>query len=115
MYTTSRVRSGEEGVAASDMYRPKAKKPVSANDNRRVNVYSMGEFGDAGTAIVIVRIQHNKIYETFKYLIMDSSTLLMIVFIIVGIVALIFVFAILRIFRLWLSAQLSGVRISLCS
>ncbi|MCB0797824.1 MAG: flotillin-like FloA family protein, partial [Chitinophagales bacterium] len=44
---------------------------------------------------------------------MDSSTLLMIVFIIVGIVALIFVFAILRIFRLWLSAQLSGVRISL--
>jgi uncharacterized protein YqfA (UPF0365 family) len=44
---------------------------------------------------------------------MDSSQLLMIVFIIVGIVALIFVFAILRIFRLWLSAQLSGVKVSL--
>ena len=44
---------------------------------------------------------------------MDNSQILMILFIIIGIVALVFVFAILRIFRLWLSAQLSGVRVSL--
>ncbi len=44
---------------------------------------------------------------------MDNSQILMIVFIVIGIVALIFLFAILRIFRLWLSAQLSGVRVSL--
>ena len=44
---------------------------------------------------------------------MDNSQILMILLIIIGIVALVFVFAILRIFRLWLSAQLSGVRVSL--
>ena len=44
---------------------------------------------------------------------MDNSQILMILFIIIGIVALVFVFTILRIFRLWLSAQLSGVRVSL--
>jgi len=44
---------------------------------------------------------------------MESSQILLIVFVIIGIIALIFVFALLRMFRLWLSAQLSGVRISL--
>ncbi|MBC8046309.1 MAG: flotillin-like protein FloA [Fimbriimonadaceae bacterium] len=44
---------------------------------------------------------------------MENSQIIMIVLIIVGIVTLIFFFAVLRIFRLWLSAQLSGVKISL--
>lgn len=44
---------------------------------------------------------------------MESSQVLLVVFVIIGIIALIFVFALLRMFRLWLSAQLSGVRISL--
>lgn len=44
---------------------------------------------------------------------MESSQILLVVFVIIGIIALIFVFALLRMFRLWLSAQLSGVRISL--
>ncbi|HQU39727.1 MAG TPA: NfeD family protein [Chitinophagales bacterium] len=55
----SEYEVGEEGVAASDI-RPEGK--ASFSNDRRVNVYSMGEFIDAGTAIVIVRIQHNKIY-----------------------------------------------------
>lgn len=44
---------------------------------------------------------------------MESSQVLLIVFVVIGIIALIFVFALLRMLRLWLSAQLSGVRISL--
>lgn len=44
---------------------------------------------------------------------MESSQILLIVFVIIGIIALVFVFALLRMFRLWLAAQLSGVRISL--
>ncbi|MFN0276199.1 MAG: flotillin-like protein FloA [Chitinophagales bacterium] len=44
---------------------------------------------------------------------MDSSQLTLIVLIIVGIVVLIFFFAIIRTFRLWLQSVLSGVSISL--
>jgi membrane-bound ClpP family serine protease len=50
---------GEQGVAASDI-RPEG-KAVFSND-RRTNVYSMGEFISAGTPIEILRIQHDKIY-----------------------------------------------------
>jgi membrane-bound ClpP family serine protease len=50
---------GDKGVAASDI-RPEGKAHFS--DNRRVNVYSMGEFIDAETPIEIIKIQHNKIY-----------------------------------------------------